>query len=117
MSRPQSARARRSSNTEVPSLSQRGSRLPDSCSVITCAISCHSVSPQLNVPGSRAVGESSVTTRPKHAPSAPSMPGSPSVRTAKSSCRGNISTRIGPFGVNSQRLLSASSDSRASIGT
>ena len=27
------------------------------------------------------------------------MPGSPSVRTAKSSCFGKISTRIGPFGV------------------
>ena len=51
------------------------------------------------MPGSRACGESSVTTRPKHAPSAPSIPGSPSVRTAKSSCRGNTSTRIGPFGV------------------
>ena len=59
ISRPQSGRARRSSNTEVPSLSHRGRRLPDSCSVMTWASSCHNVSPQLKVPGSRAVGESS----------------------------------------------------------
>ena len=42
-----------------------------------------------------------MTTRPKHAPSAPIMPGRPTVRTAKSSCFRNISIRIGPFGVNS----------------
>ena len=107
ISRPHCGRARRSSYTEAPSLSHRGSRLFDSCSVMTWAISCHSVSPQLKLPGSRAFGESTVTTRPKQAPSAPIMPGRPSVRTAKSSCFGNISMRIGPFGVNSQRLLSA----------
>ena len=54
---------------------------------------------QLNDPGGRARGESSVTTRPKQAPRAPSRPGRPSVRTAKSSCFGKISTRIGPCGV------------------
>ncbi len=97
---PHSGRARRSSNTEMPSVSHRGTRLPDICSVITCASSCHSVSPQLNSPGVRARGESSVTTRPKQAPSAPIMPGSPMVRTAKSSCLGNISMRSGPLGVN-----------------
>ena len=39
------------------------------------------------------------------------MPGSPAVRTAKSSCFGKISTRIGPFGVNwyfADRVFSAS---------
>ncbi len=99
LSRPHSGRPRRSSHTDVPSVSQRGTRLFDICSVMTCASSCHNVSPQWNSPGLRALGESSVTTRPKHAPSAPTMPGSPSVRTAKSSCLGNISIRIGPLGV------------------
>ena len=84
----------------MPSVSHRGTRCFDSCSVITCASSCQSVGAQLKSPGGRAFGESSVTTRPKHAPSAPIIPGSPTVRTAKSSCFGNISMRIGPFGVN-----------------
>ena len=99
-SRPHSGRARRSSNTEMPSVSQRGTRWFDICSVMTCASSCHSVSLQLKSPGGcRARGESSVTTLPKQTPSAPIMPGSPSVRTAKSSCFGNASMRIGPVGV------------------
>ena len=68
----------------------------DSCSVMTCASSCQSAACQLNVPGGRARGESSVTTRPKQAPSAPIMPGRPTLRTAKSSWRGKISIRIGP---------------------
>ena len=84
----------------MPSVSHRGTRCFDSCSVMTCASSCQSVGSQLKSPGGRACGESSVTTRPKQAPSAPSIPGSPTVRTAKSSCFGNISIRIGPFGVN-----------------
>ena len=49
----------------------------------------------------RACGESIVTTRPKQAPSAPIIPGRPTLRTAKSSCFGKISMRIGPFGVKS----------------
>ena len=51
ISRPHSGRARCSSNTEMPSVSQRGMRLCDICSVMTCAISCQSVACQLNVPG------------------------------------------------------------------
>ena len=84
----------------MPSVEPARNPLFDICSVMTCAISCHSVASQLNCPGGRARGESSVTTRPKQAPSAPIMPGRPSVRTAKSSCLGNISMRIGPVGVN-----------------
>jgi hypothetical protein len=59
---------------------------------------------QLKSSGCLALGESMVTTRPKHAPSAPTIPGRPSVRTAKSSWRGKISIRIGPFGVKAYRL-------------
>ena len=83
----------------MPSVSQRGIRCFDICSVMTCASSCHSVACQLKVPGCRAVGESMVTTRPKQAPSAPIMPGRPRLRTAKSSCFGKISIRIGSVGV------------------
>ena len=61
-----------------------------------------------------ARGESSVTTFPKHAPSAPTNPGRPIVRTAKSSCFGNISTRIGPVGLNWYFSDSVSKASRAS---
>jgi hypothetical protein len=84
--------------------------------VITCASSCQSVACQLNVFGGRAFGESMVTTRPKHAPSAPRRPGRPSVRTAKSSCFGKISTRIGPVGVKAYRFVSAAIASCASAG-
>ena len=101
ISRPHSGRARFSSYTEMPSVSQRGTRWFDICSVMTCASSCHSVASHWNSPGGRAFGESIVTTRPKQAPSAPIMPGRPTLRTAKSSCFGKISMRIGPFGVNS----------------
>ncbi len=55
-SRPQFGRARRSSNTDVPSLSQRGSRLFDICSVMTCAISCHSVSGPRELAGRPRLG-------------------------------------------------------------
>ena len=55
---------------------------------------------QLLQAGGLALGESIVTTRPKQAPRAPIMPGRPTFLTAKSSCLGKISMRIGPFGVN-----------------
>ena len=61
---PSCASARRSSNTEAPSVSQRGTRWFDSCSVMTCASSCHSVArPVERRRAARARGESSVTTR------------------------------------------------------
>ena len=85
----------------MPSVSHRGTRWFDICSVITCASSCHSVASHWNSPRGPALGESMATTRPKQTPSAPTMPGRPSVRTAKSSCFGKISIRIGPRGVNS----------------
>ena len=97
----------------MPSVSQRGMRLFDICSVYTCVSSCHSVSCQLNSPGGRALGESNTTTCPKQTPSAPIMPGRPIVRTAKSSCFGNISTRIGPAGLKSHCFESFSIDSFA----
>jgi hypothetical protein len=68
---------------------------------MTWVSSCQSVASHCISPGGTARGESSVTTRPKHAPSAPTMPGNPSVRTAKSSCFEKISIRIGPRGLNS----------------
>ena len=117
ISRPHAARARVSSHTEMPSVSQRGTRWFESWMVITCASSCHNVAPQLNSPGGRALGESSVTTLPKQAPSAPIIPGRPTLRTAKSSWRGNISIRIGPVGVKFQRFDRVASASRASAGT
>ena len=97
-SRAQSARARFSSNVDSPSVSHRGTRWFDICRATTWAISCQSVDSQLNSPGLRARGESRVTTLPKQAPSAPIMPGRPRVRTAKWSCWGNTSIRIGTSG-------------------
>ena len=42
----------------MPSVSHRGTRWFDICSVTTCAISCHSVASHWNSPGGRAFGES-----------------------------------------------------------
>ena len=84
-----------SSYTEMPSVTHRGTRWFDSWSVNTWASSCHMVACQLNSPGFRDRGESWVTTDPKLAPSAPSSPGMPAVRTAKSSCLGKIRIRDG----------------------
>ncbi len=102
--RPHSGRWSVSSYTEMPSVNQRGTRWLDIWIVMTCASSCQSVASHWNSPGGRAFGESRVTTRPKQAPSAPIMPGRPTFLTAKSSCFGNISMRIGPFGVNAYRF-------------
>ena len=82
----------------MPSVTHRGTRWFESCSVNTWASSCHMVACQLNSPGLRERGESWVTTDPKLAPSAPSIPGRPAVRTAKSSCLGKIWIVTAPRG-------------------
>ena len=77
--------ARRSSNTESPSESQRGARFSDRPRVKVCASSCHATEPQLNSPRCRAEGASIINTGPKLTPRAPS-PERPTVRTEKSAC-------------------------------
>ena len=81
-------------------MSQRGTRFFDICSVMTCASSCHSVAPQLNSPGGRALRRIERDHAAEAGAERADHAGQPDVRTAKSSCFGNISIRIGPVGVN-----------------
>src|ERR1051325_11775501 len=95
---PQPGCPRRSSYTDNPSDSHRGTRMSDEPSVKVCAISCHAVEPQLNGPASFAAGESKATVLPKLTPSAP-RPARPTGRTEKSAWLRYTSIRTRPFGV------------------
>ena len=99
MPRAQFGRARSSfAFSEMPSVSQRGTRELDICSVMTCPSSCHNVPSHWKSPGGRAFGESIVTTgsRSRRQESADHA-GKLTLRTAKSSCFGKISMRMGPW--------------------
>src|SRR5688572_10693038 len=88
---------RRSSKTDNPSDSQRGTLLLVAPRVKVCASSCQAVDAQLNGPASLAAGESKATVFPKLTPSAP-RPASPTVRTEKSAWLRYTSMRIGLAG-------------------